>query len=563
MSVWLWALIGIVALYLLLPPVLWIVRRWSEGAGKEAQETVGAYTFAINGDGLVVNPDADHQVMSPSAIREQLNLIVTELDAPAPAREPKRILVYVHGGLQPLHGSRESARSRYPRIARDGYRPLFVNWESGPLATYWEHLFLIRSGRKRRKLALASYPFVFLGDLLRGVANAPNSLVRRLYNYIRRPSDDAVNALHDGLVKHFVAGNGAAIETSIGEDSRVRKAQSGKSLGWLIPRAISVVTGAFVEGPGTAAWQNMQRRTKTTFRRPQEFDLAERARAWGGQLPVVVDAALDSPASGGLSLLVEQLCDLTSNDVAGASGTGHEREPNPEYEITLVGHSMGAIVANEVLRQHPHLPIKNIVYMGAACSIGDCFESVLEFIDGQLEADRATFYNLCLHPEAERRERNAVDLVPRGSLLEWIDDMFESPRAFVDRRAGKWENVLQATHMIPERLRGHVKIKAFGVGTGAKSDPQKHGEFDNKRFWEQSYWEPVREQPVPPPASASPGSTAAGGVPSGPPPTTLPPVAAALDEAVSLDVSMPQSEAGSPNGAVPQEEERADVSQPH
>lgn len=563
MTILIWAVVVLVALYVLLPPVLWLARMWTERGEREAFGSVGNYTFAVNGSGRIVNPDGKHQVMSDDAIEHQVESIRGELSEGAPAGEPKRILVHIHGGLQPLHHSRANALRRYERIKNAGYRPLFVNWESGPLATYWEHLFRVRAGRRQPRLALATYPFVFLADVLRGVAGAPNSLIRRLYTYLfRRQANKPVEALNEELVRRVLAGHGPAIVTSIGSDSRSMGSRSGRLLGWLIPRTVSILTGAFVEGPGTAAWQNMQRRTTTTFRKPREFDLAERANSEGVGLEQATTAALDSKASGGFSRLIKELCDLTSVSAPGGTAGRHEQLPNSEYEITLVGHSMGAIIANRILREHPHLPIKQVVYMGAACSIRDCFDAVLPFIDGQEPEQRATFYNLSLHPEAERRERNAMDLVPRGSLLEWIDDMFESPRAFLDRRVGKWENVMQATHLVPEHLRGHVKLKAFGVGPEATGDPQMHGEFDNKRFWEQSYWEPVRQQPVPAPASAAPGSTAASGGPSASPPTTLSPTAVALDEAVSLDESMPQQEPGSPNEPVPQGEERADVGQP-
>jgi pimeloyl-ACP methyl ester carboxylesterase len=44
---------------------------------------------------------------------------------------------------------------------------------------------------------------------------------------------------------------------------------------------------------------------------------------------------------------------------------------HPDYYVDVIGHSMGAIVANEALRNFPDLRIRNLVYMAAACSIRD------------------------------------------------------------------------------------------------------------------------------------------------------------------------------------------------
>src|SRR5205807_7605742 len=96
------------------------------------------------------------------------------------------------------------------------------------------------------------------------------------------------------------------------------------------------------------------------------------------------------------------------------------------YQITLVGHSMGAIVLNELVRRSTTEGVHydNIVYMAAACSVRDFQRSVVPYMQRHTTTN---FYNLCLHPVNEVRERHAADLVPRGSLLVWIDDMYSNP----------------------------------------------------------------------------------------------------------------------------------------
>ena len=54
------------------------------------------------------------------------------------------------------------------------------------------------------------------------------------------------------------------------------------------------------------------------------------------------------------------------------------------------------------------------------------------------------FYILSLHPEAEARDLEVSGAAPVGSLVEWIDDIFETPVTPIDRTLGKWQNVVYA-----------------------------------------------------------------------------------------------------------------------
>jgi hypothetical protein len=215
----------------------------------------------------------------------------------------------------------------------------------------------------------------------------------------------------------------------------------------------------------------MLRRTQTLFRTPSEFDIRDVM-----DYPSRVENALDSPATGAVSQLMQSLSSLATED---------------SHQITLTGHSMGSIVLNEVVRSYPHLPWRNIVYMGAACSIRDWAQSVLPYLKDHRDTQ---FYNVCLHPVAEAREVNIWDLIIRGSLLEWIDNALSAPPTALDRTLGRWENIVQATHIIPMSVRGRVHLKAFGVG-GDRAlpgrDPQKHSDFGEREFWLPDFWEPT------------------------------------------------------------------------
>ena len=108
-----------------------------------------------------------------------------------------------------------------------------------------------------------------------------------------------------------------------------------------------------------------------------------------------------------------------------------------------------------------------------------------------MEQNKETnFYNLMLHPYAESGEKNFFDTFPpRGSLLEWLDDYFTEPRTLLDRRMGKYFNMIQAIHTINPLVRNRIYLRHFDVGSNSNY-PQKHGEFDDKKFqfWKEGFW---------------------------------------------------------------------------
>jgi hypothetical protein len=244
------------------------------------------------------------------------------------------------------------------------------------------------------------------------------------------------------------------------------------------------------------------------YRRPAEFDIRDEVRENykdPEEVKKIARKAIAYKETGALARLLHAL-----NDVA-AGGTGEEKgvgipmqtqstlKTGQDFEMTLIGHSMGTIVLNDFIRDYesyPNLKITNIVYMAPACSIRDFERSVIPYMRSTKGKD-ARFYNLTLHPLNDVREANAFNLVARGSLLEWIDSYFTTPSTPMDRTLGKWENIIQATHIIPDEVRERVYIKGFPVGDTNKDGPQKHGEFDEYRpkdgqtwkFWDRAFWE--------------------------------------------------------------------------
>ena len=390
----------------------------------------------------------------------------------------------MHGGLNRLSASLNRAETLVPTLMKAGYYPILFGWRSGPFLSYFEHLLVVRQGRKRWWAPVTS-PFVLIADLGRGITRAPLVVWRQAQTVAKTMStqwnDDSGNAqaLYAALRKRHSqqqsspgGGPGGAISVSIGEDKRswFDRAIRAIAYAFTLALALKFVFALLLDGLGKAAWENMLRRTKVVFRTPSEFDI-KKIREDSSQ----VDAALRSEALGAVSGLFSELTNLIN-----PRGSADSFSSN--YEITLVGHSMGAIIMNEAIRLFPDLPFKSIVYMGAACSVREFMDSVVSYL---VQHQEARFYNLCLHPIAEAREipYGWVDLLPRGSLLEWIDNLFSAHHTLLDRRLGKWDNIMQATHMIPVNVGDRVTIKAFGVGAD-QGKPQMHGQFGDIEFWD-------------------------------------------------------------------------------
>ena len=166
------------------------------------------------------------------------------------------------------------------------------------------------------------------------------------------------------------------------------------------------------------------------------------------------------------------------------------------YKLTIVAHSMGTIVANDAVRDFK-LRYDNLVYLAAACSIRHFYNTVVPMLEAQHEqnAERKTrFYNLTLHPQAERHEQNFWGVLPRGSLLEWIDSMYEESDSTFDRTLGNWNNVERIRPMLSAGAQTQMVFKVFPLKDGV---PTKHGEFGGQfgegedvtyNYWEPRFW---------------------------------------------------------------------------
>jgi len=288
---------------------------------------------------------------------------------------------------------------------------------------------------------------------------------------VQERTDQLAKAYRESLNRSAGQGHPGAIAIETGQDDRTfnEKALSGSTYILFLPIRM-FVAAPLIDGFGTASWDTMLRRTQLLFRSETEF---------GKNSP--------TEETGGLTRFMTRFKEEIKQD------------PD-HWEITLVGHSMGAIVLNEMIRRYPDLHYQKIIYMAPACSIRDFESSVIPYLKKHSDTE---FYGLSLNRIGEERERFESSFLPyidpaiRGSLLSWIDLFLANPLTFSDRTLGKYANFIRAEQIFPADVRGRVHLKEFNVGKRHRfQEPQKHGEFDEIgeryqfKFWNPDFYEP-------------------------------------------------------------------------
>ncbi len=457
-----------------------------DGGMRRAHDTTEARTTG----------DLTGPVLPDTAARESVGALMQRI------RESgsDTVTVYFHGGLVSYPRARKDASEMGVELQRAGHFPVFVAWESGWFQTLADHVKGVRQGQEWSPLAgWLSSPFIVAADLGRGIARAPLGMLQQAADYCatwhgalsdsvkRARGDHACRTFSDEARARRINVRRALDREASGtsEDSlRLTLGEYHSPTGRTVVRTASayltalpkaLVTGPLVDGFGAGAYENMRRRTQTMFRRRE--DMARRAVVTGYR-----------PSTGAASILLDSLAALVA---AGCDATGVCRT-----QLNLVGHSMGSMIVARVLRTWPQLPVHRIYFLGAAASVADIETSVIPY----MRRHPATrFYNGMLHPRIEVGEAQwlSLDLVPRGSLLEWIDDHLASPETPLDRTAGKWENMAAMEYIFPPEVRSRVVLKGFGFRDPRDAeDPflfkglAGHGAFDNRHFrwWRDRTW---------------------------------------------------------------------------
>ncbi|MHC5064785.1 MAG: lipase family protein [Planctomycetota bacterium] len=392
----------------------------------------------------------------------------------------KKLLVHIHGGLNTYGAALDRAQTIAGKLDKEipaeWHYPVFVAWPSGGISSYGEHAVDIRVGRDEW-WGWPTAPIMVTTDIATGVVKSPYTLTLQFIVDIFAGANIAFDwqladeTLNVKAIQALMAGDSppSRVQIAEGEYSRGFFTQASRLLIYLGFLPVKAVTAAVVlDGMGSGAWEIMLRRTHNMFRPPSTYDASDLRDD-----PVALRKNLQRDSDGAMAVFMRQLADRI------------DKAPG-EYEITLVAHSMGAIIANRALWAYADagLPIKDIIYMAPACSIVEAEQMLVPYLEKNRDCK---FSLLTLHPIAEVDECNFLDLVPRGSLLEWIHRWYAPPSNQGDRRLGTWESALQALAIF-NPVQDQVSIKAFGVDGG--SMPQKHGEFNECPFWTREFRDP-------------------------------------------------------------------------
>ncbi len=450
---------------------------------------------------------------SPGSYDAYLTALFEDLVRNAPVKNNKKqILIFTHGGLNTQVGTVERALDLMQAIPKEDYYPIFINWQSSLFSSYFDHLVFIRQGESWDGWGVLTTPlFVpvyFAADVARAITRAPIVWYFLAQNWVKSAGSTDAIAEAEAIAKELEqeyqknpSGNVLKMAHDPADERAVWDATLAHATAALtIPTKL--IGSMFIDAFGKSAWDIMLRRTHMLYHTEREF--------FESQKVAVDEGKPEFPTShirpdGGLSVFLRRLQQMVDDPVNGG----------PEaWDITLVGHSMGTIVLNQMIREFGlrtasasdgksatagvALPFNRIVYMAGATTVRDYQDSVFPYLR---ENRNARVYHLVLHPKAEVRERfdpgiPYVDFPPRGSLLVWVDDFLSTPETPLDRTVGRYENLVSAVHNTPDDLRGRVHIKAFGAGRDVRA-PQKHGDFTaHLKFWKpECWWSPGADYP--------------------------------------------------------------------
>ena len=517
---------------------------------RSSEADIANHAIFVHPTGTPIEPHVGqpgHRFESDTAYGRYLGGIMNAIRADTVRRDGKhKILVRVHGGLNALNSSLDASIAMNDSIRADtiaGYFPIFVNWESGLLSSMGEHLLNTRRGEYYSARSISGAPLlpVYLAvDLGQGLVRAPLTSIRQLRNYYTQtlrnnqpafssttsatatavtdtspkktsaeiaekreqslarqmPLDTSARrltgtvGLPDSLTVSRFAYNRSRTEALLHvgaatlytppvnayvlayralvqhrRTSRLTPTWAAL-LGWIPLKPLGMY---LVDALGTPAWYTMHRRAQAMFEDPNAIGHRQNVSGY-------------VPPSGALSHLLDSLELLIRRD----TGT--------KYELTVIGHSMGAIVATEIARRRDSLPIDNIVFMAGAASLREFEVGVMPYLERH---QNTQFYNLTLHPLAELRESHLLRFPPYGSLLEWVDGYYANPENDYDRMIGKYNSVVAASFMFPTSIRARVHIKAFGYNDGTGCGPHnnlpfEHGQFNDLSvpFWRPQFWHP-------------------------------------------------------------------------
>jgi hypothetical protein len=460
------------------------------------------HVISIDEDGRPENPLVEQQRLDDWQYKADIRAVLEHMTRYLEQSPDRRVVIFIHGGLNEPDTSLQRAAQLYRTMRdEDGCYPLFINWNSGLLSSYLEQASSIRQGAKyeddrARPWGVMASPLFVLADVGRAVFRTPIVWSQQVItehdvtDWWESSAQQRQSSQFGKGARLYEVGRRSemlqqlqrdapedSIRISLGRDRMSRNEWSRRGAAYMmtVPAKYSISPMLDLVQP---AWENMYRRTQMVWIGPPIHVTAKTSQ----------QALLEDVQGRGHGALQQ----FMSAFIHSPAVTAHRR-------IDLVGHSMGCIVLNELIRRFPQADYSNVVYMGAACSIQEFQRCVIPYLE---DHPQTQFYNLCLHPMADDMETHALDLPPRGSLLVWIDNFLADPQTPMEWTLGRWENVVLASGIFYP-VRKQVSVKSFDLlprDAPRAGNPQEHGDFTLQRFWDPDFW---RVQPAFTPSDAA------------------------------------------------------------
>ena len=458
-------------------------------------------------------------------------------------KRKKHVLVYMNGGLNKVSSVKRQAFNQIDCMMDVGFYPVFLIWDTGPVTSYFEQSFYVNNGLREDTFRFDLGLINFTADVLQGIARVAKTYNDQidLFQEAVFPSENSgYRPVYDWTPKYNpnnpVSEDNNIYIRSNTDTPEYTARRIGKSLVYSATVGVRALTTMLWDPLGEAAWENMLRKSRMTVSRPEDyrpslrpddndaenFDKAVRERYLKGsgafsrfmfelELCSKRKARINDPQDG--SPLCADSYDRRTSKFKPADKKTRKGiiRAFRNSSITLIGHSMGAIVINELLLRYPNLNYSDIVFMAAATSLRDVQRTLVPFMRHKMKRkDDVRFYNLMLHPRNDARETIVYGAFPSGSLLESIDMLFEDPPSMLDRTFGKWRNVRHAKDLIDKDVRSRMFFKVFGFEPSSEhdddpkscreagfrpADPRAHGDFNNtcQYFWLPEFWTPTRD----------------------------------------------------------------------
>lgn len=408
--------------------------------------------------------ETNREVIAPEEFSRRIKKILMKIDNRAgqtwPTTEksdkwqPLRLLLFVHGGLngppdqfermEELVLGKGGKEGVFPKTS---YYPIFINWNSALGDSILDDLVFIRGGRRVARpatqvLGVISAPLVLAGRLIQSVFGAVPALQAAWDNF---------KEAWDAAREEKVHPKGAIVDAA----------------GQVALLPLWALTTPGLQALGTPGWEIMQRRAQLLI----ASKLKEDPKGVG-----------QGTARALIEELRKRLVGPDKNErLEWRIETGERYKVTGPVEITLVGHSMGALIVNRILAMARPFPVRRIVYLAAASTIDELEELAFPYVEQRRKDKYETdLWAFTLSRLREAQETSFVDLLPRGTLLVWVDQYLEPVKTIGQQRFGRWKGYKD--YFPDQKWPGYIKI--ISLDHRLPGAPTHHGDFDNAEFFE-------------------------------------------------------------------------------